>query len=351
MSNYRTGNDYWIAIGKEYGTGNEGYGTGRMNSTTDELVWNALTVFPDKLEIGGERATIDTGYKTLTGIPMPVDKVLGNYNYTLTISGILSKRHEIFLQGLMTKTGDIYELKTIPDFIPSFVILRVWNDPPTGTSAENYKVDKFKGAQLTKLSFSGASGDMVKYEATFNITTFEREISQKIIGTKPTFYYVCEGLFNFGDIDFNTIYGDKTEIKSFSFNFGYEFPDDSTQYMNSIIRLPAIPLRFAGEINFVNNYDKNSDFDKYIYNVLNDPYIINGISFTLKSITQLGSNPLLNKWIFNLVIQIINYSLADPDKALFENNITGRLARCPDYNENEEYVLTITISEEEIEEV
>ena len=153
MSNYRTGNDYWIAIGKEYGTGNEGYGTGRMNSTTDDLAWGALTVFPDKLEIGGERATIDTGYKTLTGIPMPVDKVLGNYNYTLTISGILSKRHEIFLQGLMTKTGNKYELKTIPDFIPSFVILRVWNDPPTGTPAETYKVDKFKGAQLTKLSF------------------------------------------------------------------------------------------------------------------------------------------------------------------------------------------------------
>lgn len=249
MSNYRTGNDYWIAIGKEYGTGNTGYGTGRTVSGTNDMAWTDLTVFPDKLEIGGERATIDTGYKTLTGIPMPVDKVLGNYNYTLTISGILSLRHEIFLQGLMTKTGNLYLLQTIPDFIPSFVILRVWNDPPTGTPAETYKVDKFKGAQLTKLSFSGASGDMVKYEATFNITTFEREVSQKITGTKPAFSAIADGLFNFGDMEFDLQFGtENTEAKSFSFNIGYEFPDDATQYMNSYMRLPAIPLRVAGEL-------------------------------------------------------------------------------------------------------
>ena len=316
MSNYRTGNDYWIAIGKEYGTGNTGYGTGRMNSTTDDLAWNALTVFPDKLEIGGERATIDTGYKTLTGIPMPVDKVLGIYNYTLTISGILSKRHEIFLQGLMTKTvNQYYQLETIPDFIPSFVILRVWNDAPTGTPAETYKVDKFKGAQLTKLSFSGASGDMVKYEATFNITTFEREISQKITGTKPAFSAIADGLFNFGDMEFDLVYGDRTDAKSFSFNIGYEFPDDATQYMNSLTRLPAIPLRVAGEFSYVNNYHKNGyekTLENQIYNTINEE------GFTFKS----GSN----SWDFGFYAQPINYSLADPDKALFENNITERLA-------------------------
>ena len=333
MSNYRTGNDYWIAIGKEYGTTNEGYGTGRMNSGTDDLAWNALTVFPDKLEIGGERATIDTGYKTLTGIPMPVDKVLGNYNYTLTISGILSKRHEIFLQGLMTKTVNKYELKTIPDFIPSFVILRVWNDAPTGTPAETYKVDKFKGAQLTKLSFSGASGDMVKYEATFNITTFEREINQKITGTKPAFSAIADGLFNFGDMEFELQFGESNEAKSFSFNIGYEFPDDSTQYMNSLTRLPAIPLRVSGEFNYVNNYHKNGD-DAYI----ETDYIYKEIydeGFIFKS----GAN----KWEFQFFCQLINYSLADPDKALFENNITERLALYSnDLGNNNLLLITIT---------
>ena len=317
MSNYRTGNDYWIAIGKEYGTTNEGYGTGRMNSTTDDLAWNALTVFPDKLEIGGERATIDTGYKTLTGIPMPVDKVLGNYNYTLTISGILSKRHEIFLQGLMTKTVDQYELKTIPDFIPSFVILRVWNDAPTGTPAETYKVDKFKGAQLTKLSFSGASGDMVKYEATFNITTFEREINQKITGTKPAFSAIADGLFNFGDMEFELPYGENYDAKSFSFNIGYEFPDDSTQYMNSLTRLPAIPLRVAGEFSYVNNYHKNGN-EKLLETKLYNAIAIDEQGFSLINNSH--------SWSFGFYAQPISYSLADPDKALFENNITFRLA-------------------------
>ena len=333
MSNYRTGNDYWIAIGKEYGTTNEGYGTGRMNSTTDDLAWGALTVFPDKLEIGGERATIDTGYKTLTGIPMPVDKVLGNYNYTLTISGILSKRHEIFLQGLMTKTVNKYELKTIPDFIPSFVILRVWNDAPTGTPAETYKVDKLKGAQLTKLSFSGASGDMVKYEATFNITTFEREISQKITGTKPLMSAINTGLFNFGDMEFGLQNGTElAEAKSFSFNIGYEFPDDSTQYMNSHMRLPAIPLRAVGEFNYVNNYCKTTDNN--IETLLYDNNQIEKQGFNLIS----GANT----WEFQFFCQLINYSLADPDKALFENNITYRLI-VSNIGESYESLLSISI--------
>jgi hypothetical protein len=317
MSNYRTGNDYWIAIGKEYGTGNTGYGTGRTVSGTDDMAWTDLTVFPDKLEIGGERATIDTGYKTLTGIPMPVDKVLGNYNYTLTISGILSLRHEIFLQGLMTKSGSIYELRTIPDFIPSFVILRVWNDAPTGTPAETYKVDRFKGAQLTKLSFSGASGDMVKYEATFNITTFEREISQKIMGTKPLFSAIAEGLFNFGDMEFALYYGESNEAKSFSFNIGYEIPDDATQYMNSLTRLPAIPLRVYGEFNYVNNYNKNGN-EKLLETLLYDNNLILEHGFSLINNSH--------NWSFGFYAQPISYSLADPDKALFENNITFRLA-------------------------
>ena len=191
---------------------------------------------------------------------------------------------------------------------------------------------------------------MVKYEATFNITTFEREISQKITGKKPTFLYVSNGLFNFGDMEFSSLYGDKTELKSFSFNVGYEVPDDSTQYMNSLTRLPAIPLRVSGEINFVNNYDKNNEFDKEIYNDLNDPLLIGSITFILKSITHFDIYPILHKWNIYATIQITNYSLADPDKALFENNITARLAICPDYKENEESVLTITISEEEIEE-
>jgi len=303
-----------------------------MNSGTDDLAWNTLTVFPDKLEIGGERATIDTGYKTLTGIPMPVDKVLGNYNYTLTISGILSKRHEIFLQGLMTKTGNQYQLKTIPDFIPSFVILRVWNDAPTGTPAETYKVDKFKGAQLTKLSFSGASGDMVKYEATFNITTFEREVSQKITGTKPAFSAIADGLFNFGDMEFDLVYGDRTDAKSFSFNIGYEFPDDATQYMNSLTRLPAIPLRVVGEFSYVNNYHKNGYekiLENQIYNTINEEI------YFLKS----GSN----SWQFDFFAQPISYSLADPDKALFENNITFRLA-VSDVGESSAPLLEISIT-------
>jgi hypothetical protein len=317
MSNYRTGNDYWIAIGQEYATEtdiNAGYGTGKVLQKGDPT-WDKFKLFPDKIEIGGERATIDTGHKTLTGIPMPYDKVLGNYNYTLTLSGILTSEHEILLKMFNFDYDDddkIYKLNNIPEKLPSFVILRVWNDAPTGDPAVNYKVDIFKGAQLTKLTISGASGDVIKYEAIFNITEFERETTYTIAGDKPNALDIMEKIFNFGDTSFSLNFGNKTKAKSFSLNFGYEFPDDNTQYMNHLMRKPLIPLRFAGEFNFVNNYDK-SDVDINLYEMVNtDDIYIYVIQLT-------------EKWLFTFFGNIISYSLADPDKALFENNINVKL--------------------------
>jgi hypothetical protein len=317
MSNYRTGNDYWIAIGQEYATEtdiNAGYGTGKVLQS-GEPTWEKFKLFPDKLEIGGERATIDTGHKTLSGIPSPADKVLGNFNYTLTLSGILTSEHEILLKMFNFDYDDedkIYVLNNIPEKLPSFVILRVWNDAPTGDPAVNYKVDIFKGAQLTKLTISGASGDVIKYEAIFNITEFERETTYTIAGDKPNALDIMEKIFNFGDTSFSLNFGNKTKAKSFSLNFGYEFPDDNTQYMNHLMRKPLIPLRFAGEFNFVNNYDK-SDVDINLYEMVNtDDIYIYVIQLT-------------EKWLFTFFGNIISYSLADPDKALFENNINVKL--------------------------
>lgn len=317
MSNYRTGNDYWIAIGQEYATEtdiNAGYGTGKVLQSGDPT-WDKFKLFPDKIEIGGERATIDTGHKTLSGIPSPADKVLGNFNYTLTLSGILTSEHEILLKMFNFDYDDedkIYVLKNIPEKLPSFVILRVWNDAPTGDPAVNYKVDIFKGAQLTKLTISGASGDVIKYEAIFNITEFERETTYTIAGDKPNALDIMEKIFNFGDTSFSLNFGNKTKAKSFSLNFGYEFPDDNTQYMNHLMRKPLIPLRFAGEFNFVNNYDK-SDVDINLYEMVNtDDIYIYVIQLT-------------EKWLFTFFGNIISYSLADPDKALFENNINVKL--------------------------
>jgi hypothetical protein len=75
------------------------------------------------------------------------------------------------------------------------------------------------------------------------------------------------------------------------------------------MRKPLIPLRFAGEFNFVNNYDK-SDVDINLYEMVNtDDIYVYAIQLT-------------EKWLFTLYGNIISYSLADPDKALFENNIT-----------------------------
>ena len=315
MSNFRTGNDYWVAIGQEYSAEddiNAGYGTGKVLQSGDPT-WEKFKLFPDKIEIGGERAVIDTGHKTRTGIPLTEDRALGYYNYNLTLSGILTSEHEILLKMFNFDYDDdveTYALNNIPEKLPSFVILRVWNEPPDTNN--KYTVDLFKGAQLTKLTISGASGDVIKYEAIFNITEFERETNYTIAGTKPSALDIMEKIFNFGDTAYSLNFGNETKAKSFSLNFGYEFPDDNTQYMNHLMRKPLIPLRFAGEFNFVNNYDK-SNVDINLYEMVNTDDIY---SYYIQ---------LKNKWLFALYGNIISYSLADPDKALFENNITIKL--------------------------
>ncbi len=206
-----------------------------------------------------------------------------------------------------------YKLLYIPDKIPSYVILRVWNEPPDENN--RYVVDIFKGAQLTKLTISGASGDVIKYEAIFNITEFDRETTYTIAGTKPNALDIMEKIFNFGDTVYDLITGNFAKIKSFSFNFGYEYPDDNTQYMNHLKRKPLIPLRFMGEFNFINNYDK-SNIDVDLYEIVNSNNIY-------EETIYLKNNNIY--WTFILYANIISYSLADPDKALFENNITMKL--------------------------
>ena len=323
MSNFRTGNDYWVAIGQEYTSEtniNAGYGTGKVLQSS-EPTWEKFKLFPDKIEIGGERATIDTGHKTLSGIPTPADKVLGNYNYTLTLSGILTSEHEILLKMFNFDYDDedkIYALNNIPEKLPSFVILRVWNEPPDTNN--KYTVDLFKGAQLTKLTISGASGDVIKYEAIFNITEFTRETTYTIAGDKPSALDIMEKIFNFGDTTFSLNFGDTTKAKSFSLNFGYEYPDDNTQYMNHLKRKPLIPLRFTGEVNYVNNYQKDG----------NETVIESDLYYGSSTINTIIIKNNSIRWRFDFRSQVINYSLADPDKALFENNITERLVKLPD---------------------
>ena len=262
----------------------------------------------------------------MSGIPTPADKTLGIFNYTITLSGILTSEHEILLKMFNFDYDDedkIYALNNIPEKLPSFVILRVWNEPPD--TNHKYTVDLFKGAQLTKLTISGASGDVIKYEAIFNITEFDRETTYTIAGDKPNALDIMEKIFNFGDTWFFLNFGNKTKAKSFSLNFGYEFPDDNTQYMNHLKRKPLIPLRFVGEFNFVNNYDK-SDADVDLYGLVNSNDICSyNIHLTIK-------------WLFTFFGNIISYSLADPDKALFENNINVKLNK-----NNENPILDIEI--------
>ena len=120
---------------------------------------------------------------------------------------------------------------------------------------------------------------------------------------------------------------------SFSLSIGYDLADDASSYQNSLERLDTIPLKANCEFNYVTNYDaSNSSYDKVAESLL----------FGAAAITEMlvFANSKA-AWKFDIQGQLIDYQLADPDRALFENNVTEKLCYYPPST----YPLTITVTE------
>ena len=157
---YRYGNNYRILVAEETTAG-----------TTPTIAWANATnwhLIPDIVEMSEEVAQIETNSKTGTGLAVYCENRPGYQNATVTLTGVLSHEHEFLLKGLGYdyKTG-VYTLKELPSTFPTYSIVRLWSDALTGTPAYTYKADIAVGCQLSSLKIMGGSGDMVRYEATF----------------------------------------------------------------------------------------------------------------------------------------------------------------------------------------
>lgn len=322
MARYRYGNNYRLAFGDEVEFGSGATHSSGATPATLSTRWDELTVVPDKIEFFLEDSIIQTGNKTQTGLGSLCETDIGHQHRRVVMTGNLSHEHFPFLldaYGLddSEEAGRIWLLNGIPANLPSFVIMRIWDDAVTETN--KYMVDIAKGCQLTELKITGASGDLVKYEATFMASTFQTEqrfAITKDAGEDPG--TVCTEGFSFGNVSAEVKFGHPAHIKSFSLTLGSELADDATSYQNSNTRLAVIPTFMTGELNITNNYDPDSVEDKKIISdYLNKRIGHKNIGLTLEN------SELLVTFMMN--IQITNYTFADPDKQLFENNITGRL--------------------------
>lgn len=302
MAGFLYGNNYRTVIGKE-----TALGSGKTNATS--IAWTEVTVLPDKCEMTIDKAQIDTGAKTQTGLPTLCEIKSGYEKYTVTLSGVLSDEHEILLKAFFKDAASPYTMDSVPT-LDSYVIMQVWAED----TATPYIADKAIGCQLMSLKFDGASGGMITYEAVFMARSYvRRDATVAITGTDPG--TVCTKGFNFGDVTASLQYGDTTHLKSFSLSLMNNLVDDAAMFQNSNTILQAIPSTVSGEFSYVcNYYDTASE--------LSAETSINGDSPLTEAIVLTNSEAT---WSIDITGQLTGYTRADPDDGIYDSNATERL--------------------------
>ena len=327
---YRYGNNYRILVAEETTAG-----------TTPTIAWATATnwhLIPDIVEMSEEVAQIETNSKTGTGLATYCETRPGYQNATVTLTGVLSNEHEFLLKGLGYdhKTG-VYTLKELPSTFPTYSIVRLWSDAPTGTPADDYKADIAVGCQLSSLKITGGSGDMVRYEATFQSMGVTAETTISIAqGATNDPGNPCVIGFNFGDVTATLNYGSGDCLKSFELTLGYEIADDATSFQNSNTRLETIPLKATPELSYVTNYDTTGTLDTNRQSIL---YGEDAISEAI-SLIMVDSDDFTHTWKIETNGQLTSYTFADPGRALFENSVTERLC----YYSTPAYPVKITVT-------
>lgn len=302
MAKFLYGNDYRTVIGAE-----TSLGSGKTNATS--IAWTEVTVLPDKCEMTLDKAQIDTGAKTQTGLPTLCEIKSGYEKYTVTLSGVLSNEHEILLQAFFKDAGTPYTMDSVPT-LDGYLIMQVWADD-TGTP---YTADKAVGCQCMSLKFTGASGGMVTYEAVFMARSYvRRDATVAITGTDPG--TVCTEGFNFGDVTADLIYGDTTHLKSFDLTLNNNLVDDAAMFQNSNTILQAIPSTVSGELNYVTNYYDTADD-------IGADTKINANSSIIEKIILVNTN---KTWEIIVTGQLTGFTRADPDDGIYDSNVTHRL--------------------------
>ena len=327
---YRYGNNYRVLVVDEVTAG-----------TTPVVAWGTATnwhLIPDIVEMSEEVAQIETNSKTGTGLATYCENRPGYQNATVTLTGVLSHEHEFLLKGLGYdyKTG-VYTLDALPATFPTFSIVRLWSDALTGNPANKYVADIAVGCQLSSLKITGGSGDMVRYEATFQSMGITAETTISIAqGATNDPGMPCVLGFNFGNVAAKLSYGSGDYLKSFDLTLGYEIADEATSYQNSNTRLETIPLKATPELSYVTNYDTGGTLDTNRQETL---YGETAIAEEI-SLIMTDAGPVTYTWNIKTNGQLTSYAFADPGRALFENAVTERLC----YYSTPAYPVKITTS-------
>lgn len=327
----RFGNQYRIAIGTE-----TSYGSGftKMSGTpgVGSVGWTDLLVHSGVMVQTPVVNTATTTHKSLTHIDTPCEIIPTTKMGNVTVSGdatfdILKK----YLSGVTKKVLLGYNhFFADPDDAPSFILLQLWSDAPTGT---NFTVDRAIGAKLLSLEITGTSGGLIQFNANFETQPVEREATQAITGTDPGL--ICGTPLQFGDVIASLALGnDAMALESFTINLVNEYTADGTKFANSqVISNPRI-IRQGGELSYTCNYDSTGGE--------NDVDIINNQGSILSDSIYLTPDGTYGGEYIAFAINSIATSIERPDtdKDYFKLNYSGRIV----YDSGTGYAVDIDLS-------
>ena len=309
MGNYRSGNKYRVAIGLETSLGSGNTHSVAGSPPTLSVRWADLTVMPVKLELSPDRQMIDTNYKTGTSQATAYEQVQGVTDGTFTLSGKLSLDYEILLQAMFHQSpvDHKYAFKDTPPTAKSLVMMKVWDD---AVVERKYKVDIAKGCAVDSLVITGRSKEAIEFTMSGRITDHEREVEQVITGTDPGLTF--PDVVQFGDTVYNGYFGEKTRLNEFSLTLTNIYIDDTKRYTNSMSRLRDIILRQEGELNVKGLFKQETTE----LNPMDDI----GIDNQIKEFITIVSGASF--WDIDFQALVTAFDSADPDRDLFESNIT-----------------------------
>ena len=309
MGNYRSGNKYRVAIGLETSLGSGNTHSQAGSPPTLSVRWEDLTVMPVKLELNPDRQLIETNYKTGTSQATAYEQVQGVTDGTFTLSGTLSLDYEILLKAMFHQSpvNHKYTFDDTPPTAKSLVMMKVWDDAPVNSK---YKVDIAKGCAVDSLVITGRSKEAIEFTMSGRITDHEREVEQVITGTDPGLTFPA--VVQFGDIEYFGNFGETDRLTEFTLTLTNVYIDDTKRYANSMSRLRDIILRQEGELNLKGLY-KQGVFE-------NNP--MDEIGVDINQCIELALVSGGHNWDIMFNSMIINIDSADPDRDLFESNIT-----------------------------
>lgn len=330
----RFGNQYRIAIGTETSYGSGFTQMSAPPTPTGSVAWTDLLVHSGVMVQTPVVNTATTTHKSLTHIDTPCEIIPTTKMGNVTVSGdatfdILKK----YLTGIVKDTGVSgaeHQFFANPDDAPSFILLQIWSDAPSGT---NFKVDRAIGAKLLSLEITGTSGGLIQFNATFETQPVEREATQAITGTDPGL--ICGTPLQFGDVRATLALGNSaTALESFTINLMNEYTADGTKFANSrVISNPRI-IRQGGEFSYTCNYDSAGE-EKDV-DIINDPDSI------LSNAIYLTPDGTYDGEYITFSINSIATSIERPDtdKDYFKLNYSGRIV----YDSSSGYAVGIDLS-------